>query len=281
MEITNRYEGAALFLKANAAIAIFCVTLFAIGPDVRQFIRDHYWIMLAAFATCEILTLVYIKLQIDSHDLKHDDPDLHADLFRSKIDIRFATRHDFTEVIRVFHQWFTDDVSINDTDYLQIMSRKGHLRVAEVTLSNGNYVEKRIIGYYSVWPLSRQTYDKLCRGKMREMDLKHQDVLDIHDPTAEIIYVPEICVSKGCDVGPILLRDLLRYAYHLLGTKEQIQTIAAWPYTKYGKRLTRAFHMKKARGRPFFQKIVEIHRNLIESISPPKGGFKEKFTIHY
>jgi hypothetical protein len=269
------------FVKANYAVAMFVVGAVAIEA-VRTWLVAHIYfssisLLIVEVAVLACLTLMYRgRREIETNDLFPENV-----VKRERLEVRFATTKDFVETEAIYHEWFKPALSIDDEEYLKIMDRGSFIRLAEATIGTETHAYKTIIGFYDIWPISGATYDGLARGNIREKDLTSDDVLDVSDPLASTLYIPEICVSKGWDVGPQLLRDLMRYIDHIVQQNCNIVRVAAWPYTKEGKRLIEGSKMTRARWRPFKAPIHQVPIAIVRRLPKPTGQFKSKWSTKY
>jgi hypothetical protein len=271
-----------VFFSVNAWIVATFVAALSIDESVREFVVQNITWFLVGFVVFQLALVssiwIYARNQFTPDSpIVSSDPSWHVE----SLEIRFCNPQDSLGTESVYHEWFTDDVAIDDDEYDKIVARGGFVRVIEADLKKGGSEQRIIVGYYSVFPIKIETFDLLRTGKKKEQDLLCSDVLDPSDPNAKVLYIPEICESKGRNVGPALVRDLIRYVSHTMHNNKNISYIAAWPYTKYGKKLINDFGMKPAVGRRFFQKVYCMSRVSAETNRLPSGGFKDRRRISF
>ncbi len=270
------------FCRANFALATLIVAVLALGDDVRTWVFSHLWYFAAALVVLEALTITVLWLLYRNPDLEFEESPFGDEVLkRDRLDIRFGIPDDFPATEAVYREWFRPQLSIDDADYVAILRKGPFVRVAEATFSNGTEESKRIVGYYSVWPMARDIYKKLANGTMKERELTVDMILEFNDPRATVLYLPEICASKKWDVGGPLLRDLLRYVTKILDQHTQIETVGAWPYTKYGRKLIETYRFKPSKLRGLFGKFHEISRSLALALPRPRTPFSDNWSITY
>jgi hypothetical protein len=278
--------------------------MLEIAPSFKRLVNFNAWLipLMAAFLLTDktrgifvenfyLISIIVVFFEVIFYILKfsaieESESDKYLDKKGVSWDIeycelRFCTLEDDEGTLEIYNSWFPPSVSMDDDEYDKIIERGQFVRVAEAHLKRGSSKQVKIVGYYSLFCLSKNTYDKLRRGAIKEKDLKSDDVLDIDDRQAFVIYIPEICESKDVNVGQILVRDLIRYAFYALNKNENIQFFAAWPFTKYGKRFVQTLKMQKAPGRFFFQRLYCLSRRSAVSKPQPSGEFKPRRRITF
>jgi len=180
----------------------------------------------------EVITFVCVYHLVDHAPAKV--PLRHAEftLDVEAIQVRYGTGTDMPGIESVYLEWFSDELSIDDTEFVAIMQRGGHVRIAEYLCADGT---RKIEGYYSVWPLSRETYDGLKLGEIAERDLHSGMILPVNSPEAEVLYISEICALSDKVAKSMLIKDMQRYAKHLLKRSSALKVIATWGYTEIGR----------------------------------------------
>jgi hypothetical protein len=271
------------FFKANAAVlALFLATL-ALGTSVQHVVLDHLLLTAAAFFIVEgsiVLTLAY-RNQDQSTRRHFEELDGDALTIEALI-CRFAVADDFPGTDRVYLEWFAPQLSVDDGEYCKLMDRGEFVRVVEARHSAGSQLSKIIAGYYSVWPLSKETFEGMADGSIRERDFKSAMILSPSDPNAFVLYVPEICASKRAwDIARSpLVADLARYIGHILIQNPQIAHVAAWPYTKQGRHYVERAKMKRL-GASWRRKFFWADRDNVLTFPQTRRPFKAKWTITY
>jgi hypothetical protein len=160
--------------------------------------------------------------------------------------LRDASRADFDQTEAIFTEWFPSTLSIDDEEYKTLLERGGYVRLAQ---AEGPFSRAETVGFYSVWPISRRTFESLVEGTRKEKELTAMDVLQFDDHQAEVLYIPEIAIRRRSKYGPRLLRDALQYIRRRLTEHANLQTVALWAYSPNGRRLARKLGMKRTFGR--------------------------------
>lgn len=271
------------FFKANAAVLGLALAALALGPGVQEAVSSHpifSLIAIIALEVCIILILAYIHRDQSTRPRFDELP--NDALTIDALCGRFATSHDFSGTSRVYHEWFKPHLSIDDGEYCKLMDRGEFVRVVEVKHSAGSQKGRLVAGFYSVWPLSLDVFDQMAGGHLRERDFNSAMVLSPSDPNAAVLYVPEICASKRAwDVarGP-LVTDMARYIGHLLTQNPHIQNVAAWPYTRQGRRYVNWAKMKRVGG-GWLHKFYWATRDNVLTLPQTRRAFKAKWTIPF
>jgi hypothetical protein len=120
---------------------------------------------------------------------------------------------------------------VDDSVYKNLLSRGQHTRIIEVISST----RSKVVGFYTIWPLSGVTYQKLKAGILSERNFKSSDILVSDDSDAEVLYIPEIGILQGGGAGPVLIRDALDYVRDILSKHSNFRCVAAWGYSDVGK----------------------------------------------
>ena len=116
------------------------------------------------------------------------------------------------------------------------------MRIIEVS---GLTAEKKVVGFYTFWPLAMATYEKMKNGDLLERNFTATDIARFDDRDAAVLYVPEIGVSKGSRFGRLLLKDALEYGCGLLSQNANFKLQAAWGYSTIGKSIASRLGMTK------------------------------------
>ena len=173
----------------------YAALLLSALPFLWPLLSGAGWIAVACSALLvvlvEVVTVVAVHQLIDhapSPVRGRNDPDFTLDV--DAVQVRHATVADNAGTEQVYLEWFSADLSIEDTEYAAILKRGGHVRIAEYICSDGT---RKIEGYYSVWPMSREVYEDLKSGKIAEKDFHAGLILPVGATQADVLYVSEIC----------------------------------------------------------------------------------------
>jgi len=271
------------FFKANAAVLGLFLAALALGTGVQHAVLDHLLLTAAAFLLVEgCIVLVLAYRHRDQSTRRHFD-ELEGDaLTVEALTCRFAAADDFPGTDRVYLEWFTPQLSVDDGEYCKLMDRGEFVRVVEARHSAGSQQSKVIAGYYSVWPLSKDTFEGMADGRIPERDFKSSMILPPSDPNAFVLYVPEICASKRAwDIARSpLVADLARYIGHILVQNPHIAHVAAWPYTKQGRHYVERAKMRRL-GASWLRKFYWADRDNVLTLPQTRRPFKAKWTITY
>jgi hypothetical protein len=190
------------FFSANGAYAALLVGALNVESWRLQFVH-HPAIDIFSIVVLECTTIIALGA-IFSPRHRQERAGVFPDDPVVKFKIRFGVAEDFRQAEDVYHEWFPRSVSVDDAEFISILSRGYTARMVEVTHSSG---KRQVVGYYTVWPISRATFDDLIEGKLKEKDLRASAVMPPNDSGATVLYIPEICATEVNGFGPQLLTD--------------------------------------------------------------------------
>lgn len=180
--------------------------------------------------------------------------------------MRFAKPDDYDEIIEVFREEFGDQVLLDAREYQRLMlPGRNIVRVLEADFEREG---KKIIGYYSLWPMERSTFDGLWRGKLHESKLDNSLILDFADTRATVAYIADYCVARRYRAAcrRYFLDDFKSYLRNLLFEYRHLGDIVAWSYTTIGQGMCELLRMKRI-ARPCFTSLVGFAR-IFPSLKP-------------
>lgn len=267
--------------RVNVALLALLATTLGI-PGMLSTVIGYWWISLAALLLLHgLLTLLVWKLYSTPEAIVGPSIVIH-DLKKVRSERRFATEADFPGADRVYNARFDPQVSMNDADFRQLMARGNLVRVIEEDFVAGSEHTTRISGYYALFPLKAREFARLVNGEVKEENLRPEDIPDLDDPEVTVIYLSEVCAYRDSESATTLMRDMLKYIEHILLTRTNITTIAAWPWTDDGKRWVRYLELKPCRHQWRGRKIYSLDRRLaLASPHIPSGKFKERVVTRY
>ena len=201
------------------------------------------------------------------------------EISREKTTVRFGGPGDDWGTERVYDEWFSSKLSIDDEDYCKIMARCKFVRVAEVTIVKAAEKSVCIAGYYAVFPIATATFSALCDGSLKERDLTSSMILNPDDSRAGVLYVCEIVSSRKCDVRIALIGDLKSYVMDILTKNVNISKIGTWPYTKYGKKIVKNLDMQPVGRWSLLGKMYQLPRSKLAGFRA--RPFKPTHTTYY
>jgi hypothetical protein len=267
-----------MFFAANATYATLLVGAMATGEDVRAWMAANVILLGLVLVALEIATVAILWTLYQEPAAKavaNPFPDEAVEFAT----IRFGEARDAAPIDAVYHEWFSPSLSIDDAEYRKILLRGAHFRVAEGTYTSG---ATRLLGFYSVWPITRDTFENLISGKLKERDMRAEMVLDPASTDAAVLYLPEICVSPSSSLGGSLLRDAIGYVTKLMEENPAVQSIGAWGYTKIGRSLVKRFCMdRRSRNGWWNTDIYEIKRDDALKLPRPRNDFKPNWRIDF
>jgi GNAT superfamily N-acetyltransferase len=89
-------------------------------------------------------------------------------------------------------------------------------------------------GYHALWPMTLGTFHLLKTGRLIERDLKSGHLLSIDDPSAEVLYILDICARDGRRLGARLALDLVSTVKKTLRSRSHLSLAAAWAFSGVG-----------------------------------------------
>lgn len=239
----------------QTVFAIFTTIAFSLfSEEVRSIIKQNQ--MASALALCAILLLA-LTFWLWRHGVilkRNDFLPLSDDELDSKIEVIFADKNTSRDIDEIYDKFFPQSGAMDDNEYDIIQERKKFVRAAQKSYQRK--VAKKISGYYSVFPMSEQTFESLKSGSLKESDLTSSLVLDPDDASANVLYVCEIC-SIDPETSYHMIIDMKKYLKKLMRSNGNIIKIGAWGFSESGRRLIRIFGLKNAGGfdskKPFFE----------------------------
>jgi hypothetical protein len=157
----------------------------------------------------------------------------------------------------IYHKFFKSKHEMRDEEYNEI-ERRGKFIRASLKIFD-NRAERLVTGYYSIFPISKENFDSMLSGDLRESDITNDMVLDPDDPSAEVLYICEIC-SIDDRAAIALIYDLKKYIRTMCKKNPNLVTIGAWGFSKDGRKLCELMGMRKVicknKNRPYFEMRV-------------------------
>lgn len=282
------------FIAGNAFLIGTLASLFAID-DVRTFlffqISAAPALVIAVGASFEIVVALGASLFVSSpptkgsaqsRDVSYSEEDPFLEGAFSRLVARFANPEDYEKLLAVYCQHFPSETILPAEEYRLLMRpERGFVRVLEGICANGI---PKIIGFYSVWPLSRSMIDALASGGIKETAIRSVDILTFDHVEAATLYVAEIAIAKGQPFGQTLMRDARCYLLHRLAAHANLRSVSAWAYSDVGRKLASRMGMRRmigrdGKGRDFFiAEIADIRRAILpgseQGTTAPSFGFE-------
>lgn len=243
----------------RTVFAILTTIAFSLFSDeARSFINKNQLGTMLGLATLLFFALVFWLHRHGIIFKKNDILPLDEDQIDSKIEIIFADKNTSRDLDDIYEQFFPQSGAMDDAEYDLIQDRKKFIRAAQKTYPRK--VAKKICGYYSIFPLSEETFESLKNGSIKESELTNDLILDPDHPLAKVLYVCEIC-STDSDAAYHLIIDMKKYVKKLIRRNAGITKIGAWGFTVSGRRLIKIFGFQEAGGvdkkKPFFEMSVQ------------------------
>ena len=167
----------------------------------------------------------------------------------------FSTSKMAENLDEIYDKFFKSKHEMDEKEYHDIENRKKFVRA--LVRSYDTRVDVDVVGYYSVFPISRKLFDELRFGRFKESKITNDLVLDPDDGNARVLYVCEVCsVDRNSAIQ--LIYDLKKYISKLSRENSQIESVGAWGYTKDGRRLIEALGMKKVKSTRITKPYYEI-----------------------
>jgi len=256
------------FLAANTTYAVLFVTVLAVDP-FRSFLLRHWVYVVFGFVALEAITGLAIWMMRREHN---SATQIFPDDTIDEYALRFAAPADYSALLLVYSDWFPHQLSVDNAEYRHLLCRGSFVRLMEFVYSSGR---SEVVGYYGVWPISRQTFEALVEGTLKEKDFTSKDVLDWADPAAQVLYTSEICRFKSHpDAGQALLSDMMDYVQTMLQKHENLAHIGAWAYSKIGLSLCKRFLMaQRSRSNGKTTEFYEADRERISKLWRPRHKF--------
>jgi hypothetical protein len=145
-------------------------------------------------------------------------------------------------------------------------------RVFRVFKDNG-----KIIAYYSILPLKKETLEKFVEGKIREKSFDKDDILDkSYFSRVNSLYLFSIVIDRSAPftVLKIVIRDLVKFLQEIRSKNGKLKTIYVTGATEQGKKLLQYFGFQ-SRGKDYkrrkdkhelFYRKIPSSENLMKSL---------------
>lgn len=238
----------------------------ALPEDIRP-IAEAAWARLSTHArttTHDIETVVAVAIELSglqrsqnhAPTIRRAEAELDFDAEFSKSFVRFAEPQDIDAVYAIAESFFTEDIILKKSEVARWMMPG--LRIMRVAIRRSVFTgTEAICGYYSILPLSRSTYERLCNEEIQERDLRREDFLDWRHPDLHAIY---ICAWARIEQAAKLHKDLARNILALCQQSQSIAWVSAWPIRGPSKEIARKIGMASIRpcvpGKTFMHQIA-------------------------
>ena len=252
------------FVKTNFALITILLTAFAV-EEVRDNFKSNLRIWLTALIAIEAIAIIFIILIFNKNRKEGEIETLIGDADDITLLIRDGTTNDIDGIERIYGEWFSQKIAINDDEFHKIMSRGIFTRIAEVKRVYGSESRTTIDGYYSLWPISMPTFDDLKNRVIRERDISSDMVLEYGNPLAKVLYIAEISTSGRSEefIRGTLINDMMRLIAQSMNDNNHLQCVATWPYTKKGKNYVQKYKMVKVNSQIFGPKFFVMERDRV------------------
>lgn len=240
MDLTRFAPG---FLGANGLYATLGLGVLQIDAAVRAFALRQWVVLALGVIVLELVTLA-VLWWLDRHKVRAGRAKDPFQATPEAILIRNSRREDVELTGEVYREWFPSSQLIDPADFARLTSRAVHVRVAEEIYADG---VRRVVGYYTIWPMTQANYDSLVEGRLKECEFTSDMILPPDSPEAEVLYIGEICVRKASNAGGFLLRDAMSYVRCLVDQNAAISVVAAWASTSDGRSIAGRVGMTRAR----------------------------------
>lgn len=271
------------FFSANAAILALFLGALGLGTGVQDMMLGHPYLAGALLGFIElvvILSLIFIHRDHPTTPRldNYDDDSISVVALHG----RFAEVQDLPDVDQVYHEWFKPELEIAGEESCALLERGEFMRVIEAEHIKSSKTQIRIAGYYTLLPISLDTFGKLSNGVLLERNLKSTMVLSPSDQQASVLYIMEVCTSKHewSVVRSSLMMDLACYIGYLLNTHKQLEYVATWPYTEFGFHYVKKFQMKKY-GKSILKKFYAVKRDIVLSQPITRKRFNSQWTVKF
>jgi hypothetical protein len=230
-------------IAANGVYAGLAIGLFGLNEALLPLIVSHPAASVAGALVLEGVTLAAIwGLHRRKEQPPSDQTPFNAGL--DEVVVRYASADDAEATEAIYREWFSDALSIDDAEFAKVVSRSLHVRVAEEVYSSG---ASQVVGYYSIWPMSLESYRSMVNGEIKESQFTSSMILAPNAKSANVVYVSEICVRKGSTAGSILLKDAMSYVSAIARKNTKVTCVAAWGSTPIGRSIATRMGMTRVR----------------------------------
>lgn len=175
--------------------------------------------------------------------------------------LRFGQVRDYPAIRDIHLEYFPAKTLMDPAEYrLFLTSDREIVRIIEVELADH---ARKVIGYYSVWPIAKSTFADLAEGKLRESATTGRHLLDIAEASTCVLYVAEICVSRSWreTASVVFVRDLQARVTSLIAQYPCVESVHAWAYTDDGMELAGLSSLermeRKGKRHTFFQRMID------------------------
>lgn len=275
----DRFKGAAgKFLAANGVYAGLALAALGLDDAVLTMVMQAPLISALSMLGLEATTVGALWMLQDATPPKGSGADpFNAGL--EEVVIRNSCSSDGDSTEAVYLEWFPSSLSIDDAEFNKLMSRCVHVRIAEEIHAGGT---TRVVGYYSIWPMSRTNYEALVEGTLKEREFTAAMIVPPNSKTAEVLYVSEICVRKDSTAGTVLLKDAMSYILAIARRNTKVQCVAAWGSTPIGRSIaTRMGMTKVSRKSGKVTQFYAIKRSDAFRVLAGASSFRPEWRVSY
>jgi hypothetical protein len=147
--------------------------------------------------------------------------------------IRYGVSRDVVGINLIARMDFPQELILSRQEIGRwLKSYKGIFRVAVKV--DDRSIEQEVVGYYAIFPLQLDTYEKLKNHEIDEKSIKLEDFKPLYSKQTEALYVLDLAKHQEEAIGAALLRDLVRYLSHITQKNKAIQKIGTWAYSEAG-----------------------------------------------
>lgn len=150
--------------------------------------------------------------------------------------IRFGQGADVVGINLIARMHFPPELILSKKEIGRwLKSDKGIFRVAVRADHGGS--EQHLVGYYAVFSLMSETYEKLKNHEIDEKNITLDDLQDPYSVKSKSIYILDLAKHSEETIGAALLRDLIRYLAHIVKRNPGIKNIGTWAFSAAGQEI--------------------------------------------
>lgn len=158
--------------------------------------------------------------------------------------VRFGDGTDVVGINLVARMHFPEELILSKKEIGRwLKSNKGIFRVAAKVNEAG--VEQQIVGYYAVFPISMDLYEKLKNHEVEEKNIRLEDFYMPTSASTEALYVLDLAKHEEEAVGAALLRDLVRYLSKIATNNPHLQKVGTWAFSAAGQQIAARLGMDR------------------------------------
>lgn len=203
--------------------------------------------------------------------------------------IRFGTSADVRETNQIAKLYFEPDLVLPREVVASWQKKNNEIRRVAVRLDEG-LNEQELAGYCLFLPLKLEMYELLKNHKIEEKDVTSEDIQQIYSADTEALYILDLSKRPDERVGPILMKDMVRYIFDITKKNPSIKKIGTWVFSEIGQRIVSKVGMDLVREYEdypgtFFYEMTNFGEELLAAPSSKfirevtKIPFQEAYTV--